>query len=334
MTETSAQPDRSRARGWADCRPDDPDIVALRHHLAANNGIRGLEIFRPDAIDDIVRVFRRDGFVVVADVLTASQVDFLRNGCDDVVDEILAIDPELNGNRGSHRYSFGATSFTRSLFHRPEWRMMIDLPTLTPIVTGLFESDAYHVRASGGDFCLPGAYRYQPLHSDMGDWISHEATPRSAFHDPRGQLLTRDLPCPYICVNFLTIDATAINGSTRQIPGTQHSREPFPTLDQEPEWMKLSTVCPAPAGAVMIRDVRAWHGGTPNLSDEVRSIPNIEFYAPWFREPTMPSMTYDQYQELSEHGRRIARDHVLDSTEQLDLGTHLNTTPKRMRTSR
>jgi hypothetical protein len=41
--------------------------------------------------------------------------------------------------------------------------------------------------------------------------------------------------------------------------------------------MKLSTVCPAPAGSVLIRDVRAWHGGTPNLSDEVRCIPNVEY---------------------------------------------------------
>ena len=51
--------------------------------------------------------------------------------------------------------------------------------------------------------------------------------------------------------------------------------------------MRLSTVCPVPAGGIMVRDVRAWHGGTPNLSDATRSIPNLEFYAPWFREPIL-----------------------------------------------
>ena len=319
--------------GWADKAQDDPEIMRLRHHLQAENGIRGLEIFQPGQLDDIVRVFRRDGFVVVADVLDGAQLEYLRAGCDEMVEQILAIDREFSGNRGSHRYSFGSTSFTRSYLHRPEWRMLVDLPTLTPVITTLFGSDDYHVRAAGGDFCLPGAYRYQPLHSDMGDWVSQEATPRSSFQDHRGHLLTRDLPCPTICVNFLTIDATPINGATRQIPGTQHCREPFPTLEEEPEWMKLSGVCPAPAGAVQIRDVRAWHGGTPNLSDDVRSIPNIEFYAPWFREPTSPGMTYAQHRELSDHGRRITRDHVIDSSEELPSGIHLNTTPPRMRTS-
>ena len=114
----------------------------------------------------------------------------------------------------------------------------------------------------------------------------------------------RDLPCPYICCNFLTVDFTAINGPTRQIPGTQHSREPIPNLKEEPDWMKLSTVCPAPAGSVLIRDIRAWHGGTPNLSQEVRAIPNAEFYAPWFREPLQESMPYDIYESLSEQARK------------------------------
>ena len=85
---------------------------------------------------------------------------------------------------------------------------------------------------------------------------------------------------------------------------------------KQPEWMKLSTVAPLNAGGVIIRDLRAWvsslshssfscalfhcevtgycvvlvrcvvlcseqHGGTPNLSDEVRAIPNAEFHAPW-----------------------------------------------------
>ena len=71
--------------------------------------------------------------------------------------------------------------------------------------------------------------------------------------------------------------------------------------------MKLSTVCPAPAGSVLIRDIRAWHGGTPNLSQEVRAIPNAEFYAPWFREPLQESMPYDIYESLSEHGQKVCR---------------------------
>lgn len=322
------------SRGWREFDHDAPEIVEQRAYLAANNGIRGIEVFRPDEIDAIVRVFRRDGFAVIADVLTADQVGVLKTGCDEVVDEVLAVDPDRIGNRGSHRYSFGAASMSGSQLHRPEWQMLLDLPTLTPIITAIFEDPGYLLRAAGGDFCLPGAVRYQPLHSDMRDRESPEATPFSSFHDPRGHLSTRDLPCPYVCANFLTVDATPINGPTRQIPSTQHSREPFPTLDEEPEWMKLSTVCPAPAGAVQLRDVRAWHGGTPNLSDEVRSIPNVEFYAPWFREPTRRSIPYADYQRLSDHAKSVARYNVCDSSEVLETGPQLNITPPRLRTPR
>lgn len=313
--------------GWADQRRDDPEVVELRRHLEQHNGIRGLEIIRPDEIERAVRLFARDGFVVVADALDPDQIEFLRHGVDEVVEEIIALDPDRSGNRGSHRYSFGGSSLTRSMLHRPEWRMLVDLATVTPLVTAIFGSADYMVRAASGDFCLPGATGYQPLHADMGDWVDGDRTPFSSFHDPRGHLSTRDLPCPYVCANFLPRDVTALNGATRQIPGSQHSRAPFPTLNEEPEWMRLSTVCPAPAGAVMLRDVRAWHGGTPNVSDEVRSIPNIEFYAPWFREPVIPGISYADHRELSEHGQRLTRHLVADSSEELATGYHRGRTP-------
>lgn len=307
--------------GWAGPSPDDPAVRALREHIEANAGIVGLEILDPADIDDAVRIFDRDGFVVIRDALTPEQTETLRTGVLEVVNEIVAADDaQLSGNRGSHRYSFGGSSVTRSMLHRPEWRMLLDLPTIEPILTAIFGSDAYMVRAASGDFCLPGAVDYQPLHPDMGDFIDVETTPFSSFIDRRGAMTTRDLPVPYVCVNFLPFDQTALNGPTRQIPGTQNSRAPIPTLDQEPEWMRLSTVCPAPAGSVQIRDVRAWHGGTPNLSDQVRAIPNIEFYAPWFREPTIPGISYADHRSMSDRAQFLTRHLVADSSEELPSG--------------
>ncbi len=305
------------------------DVTELREHLVANNGITGLEILEPDEIERAVRLFRRDGFVVVSNALTDDQIAFLRAGVIEVASEIVALDADRSGNRGSHRYSFGGSSTTRSMLHRPEWQMLVDLPTVTPIITAIFESSDYMLRSASGDFCLPGAVEYQPLHADMGDRVDGEVTPFSSFHDPRGMLTTRDLPCPYLCANFLPFDQHALNGPTRQIPGTQHSRERIPRLADEPEWMRLSTVCPAPAGAVQIRDVRAWHGGTPNLSDELRAIPNVEFYAPWFREPIVSGISFADHQQLSEHAQRVTRFSVADSSVGLDTGYVLNKLPPR-----
>ncbi len=295
----------------------------LRAHLEANSGIAGLEIVGPDNLSRALELFHRDGFVVIADVLDAKQTAFLAEGCNEVAGEILALDQGRNGNRGSHRYSFGGSSLTRSQLHRPEWQMMLQIPLVDEMVSAVFGSPDYALRAASGDFCLPGAVGYQPLHSDVGDWHGNAITPFSAFHDPRGQLTIRDLPCPYVCVNFLPQEITRLNGPTRQIPGTQHSRAPIPSLEDEPEWMRLSTVCPAPAGAIMVRDVRAWHGGTPNISGALRAIPNLEFYAPWFREPIVPGITYQGFKQLSERAQHLARFCVADSSETLLTGATL-----------
>lgn len=299
------------------------ETAAMRAHLEANSGIKGLKILQQNDLARAVELFRRDGFVVIADVLDQEQTQFLANGCNEVAAEILALDSERGGNRGSHRYSFGGSSLTRSQLHRPEWQMMLDIPVVDELVTAIFESPDYSLRAASGDFCLPGATGYQPLHADVSDWLSSTKSRFSSFHDPRGQLTIRDLPCPYICVNFLPQDVTRLNGPTRQIPGTQHSRVPIPNLDDEPEWMRLSTVCPAPAGAIMIRDVRAWHGGTPNVSDSMRAIPNLEFYAPWFREPIVPGIAYEDHKKLSDRAQFLTRFCVADSSEPLLTGATL-----------
>lgn len=298
-------------------------IDQLRTHLAANNGLQGLEILQPDDVDTAVRLFRRDGFVVISNILNNEEINQLAEACNDVIAEILRLDPGQRGNRGACRYSFGGSSLTRSQLHRPAWQMLVNQPKVLRLLDAIFGSPHYSIRAGSGDFCLPGAVRYQPLHSDVRDWVNDESTKFSAFSDPRGLVSIRDLPCPYVCVNFLPQDVTALNGPTRQIPGTQHSREPIPSLDQEPEWMRTSTVCPAPAGSVMLRDVRAWHGGTPNLTDAVRSIPNLEFYAPWFREPMVPSISYSDYKKLPERAQELTRFCVADSSEELITGPTL-----------
>ena len=83
------------------------DLDSQRAYLTAHNGIRGLEVLDPSEVDRAVRIFRRDGFVVVRDALTADQLAFLKAGVDEAVQAIVALDTDGRGNRGSLRYSFG-----------------------------------------------------------------------------------------------------------------------------------------------------------------------------------------------------------------------------------
>lgn len=290
---------------------DDPNVVALRERLWERNGIPGLEVVDPADVERATTLFHRDGFVAVRDALPAEQLDRLRAAAHEVVDQLVAADPDgsIGGGAGGlpHRYSFGGTSASRHMFHRSEWCELIDLPTTTPILTSIFGSPDYIAYGCGGDLALPGAIEYQGLHSD-NVWTE--------LHDPVGGVSMRDLPVPVVHVNFPLVDLTPENGPIRQIPGTQRSRAPIPSLIDEPEWMRLSTVCPLPAGSAIIRDARTWHGGTPNLSKEVRAMPNVEYMAPWFRsDAIVRALAYDTWKTLSPHARRITRHVVLDKGE-------------------
>ena len=282
---------------------DDPNVVRLRDRLWRDNGIKGLEVLLPTEVERAAELFHRDGFVVVRDALDRAQLERMRNATERALDEMLAVDPTCAAGGGAgglpHRYSFGSSSASRHMLHVDEWVELVDLPTTTPILTAIFGSPNYILIGAGGDVAMPGAIEYQGLHSD-NVW--------SELHDPTGRVSTRELPVPAVTINFPMCDLTPENGPTRQIPGTQNSRHPIPNLLDEPQWMKFSTLCPAPAGSAIFRDLRAWHGGTPNLSQEVRAAPNVEYFAPWFRsEAVIRSMPYEKWKLLSPHGQRISR---------------------------
>lgn len=291
--------------GWTR-HPNDPNVARLRDRLRRHGGIRGLEVCRPGEVARAAALFWRDGFVVVRDVLTPAQLRRMRRATDRALDEILRGDPDASRGGGAgglpHRYSFGGCSASRHMLHDPAWAELVDLPTTTPILQRIFGcTDTYQVNGAGGDVCLPGAIEYQPLHADL----------QCPFFDPRGKMKLTDLP-PWNCtINFCMVDMLPDNGPTRQIPRTHMHPDPPPRLAQEPEWMKLSTITGVPAGSAIFRDVRCWHGGTPNLSDHVRAIPNIEYVAPWFRidlpnyDYVRKPLPYAVWEGLSPHARKI-----------------------------
>jgi hypothetical protein len=325
---------RDKGPGAADPRAparrvyDDPEVCALREHLRRHNGIQGLEILGPDEVDRAARVFFRDGFVVVRDLLDAAALGRLRDASASALRRILEI-PGADGRkyvteslRLPHRYSFGSSSASRQMLHDAVWAALIDLPTTTPILSKIFGGDDYWVVGAGGDVCLPGAIEYQTLHGDvresyllpearlsqarrMGLELGSKDDPDTLDHPVR-QLIYERTP-PIVAINFLTSDLTWENGPIRQIPGTQARVGAPPSPAEEPEWMRLSTLVGAPAGAGVFRDVRAWHGATPNLGREIRAMPNVEYGAPWLHESVFaPSMPHEIWASLSPHAQRVS----------------------------
>jgi ectoine hydroxylase-related dioxygenase (phytanoyl-CoA dioxygenase family) len=252
------------------------------------------ELVGREETDKASQVFHRDGFVAVADALSAEQLALARQGAARVIAEQTAAIPLAEANRGHARYSFGAQH------HHSEWTQLIEIPHLLTLLEKIWGSQEFRCSGAGGDYCLPGA-GIQALHSDMGDHLN----------DPEGRVSIFDLPTPFIVINFPMVDFRRENGATRFVPCTHRSRHRPPPLDQEPAWMQESIV-EVPAGTALVRDVRCWHGGTANPSDETRTMTSVGYYAPWFHRPgpiePLPRPLYD---ELSARGQQMCR-HLLE----------------------
>ncbi len=248
-----------------------------------------IELVTSDNVTRAATVFHRDGFVAIGEALSPEELERAQVGAQRVIENQTAAAPPGQGNRGFARYSFG------DQIHHPEWAMLVDLPTVLPIIESIWKSQDYTCTGAGGDYSLPGA-KIQPLHSDMGDF----------FQDPLGQTDFRDVPAPFIVVNFLMTAFTKENGAIRFVPGTQRSHHAIPPLDEEPVWMKDSIVC-APAGTAIIRDVRCWHGGASNQSTEIRPMTSVGYYAPWFRAREEALLPKEVYKGLAERGKALCK---------------------------
>ena len=308
---------------------DHPEVQALRERLKKNNGIQGLEICAPHELDRIARIFHRDGFCVVNDLLDEEALERWREGCTRILREILSI-PGFGGRKYTtestrlpHRYSYGTSSSSGQMLHDSVWASMVDLPATTPILTKLFGAADYAVIGAGGDLCLPGAIEYQHLHSDFpeefglserrlelagqfGIELRQDSETNELTEETRHLILEK--MAPLITINFAMSELTWENGPIRQIPGTHGLKQSPPHIDDEPDWMRYSTCVGVPAGAGMFRDTRAWHGATPNVGREVRALPNVEYVAPWYPSDAIKqTMPHEIWESLSPHAQMVCR---------------------------
>jgi hypothetical protein len=71
----------------------------------------------------------------------------------------------------------------------------------------------------------------------------------------------------------------------------------------------------------MIRDNRAWHGGTPNLGQYVRAIPHPGGFrlpqAHQLRGGGRRDLPYKVWEKMSEHGKHVCRDIVAEKGEEV-----------------
>jgi ectoine hydroxylase-related dioxygenase (phytanoyl-CoA dioxygenase family) len=213
-----------------------------------------ITIFNSDDPEAAANYFHKHGFVVVKEALSAQEVDKLKTLAETQANKMKELSAkELGaGNKSDPaRYSYGDYK------NQPDWDYLAPNPAIIAILRAIWKDKKFFAVLAGGDVCFPGA-RYQDIHNDFS-WAG-------AGGD-----------CLSICVNYYTIDVKNENGPIRFIPNTFRFPPPSPWLvKHEPKWMKEFTI-EAPAGTAVIRDFRAWHGGTPNRSQIMRAMPNCEY---------------------------------------------------------
>ena len=215
---------------------------------------------------------REHGFVILMNVLSNEQVIDLLRACQEMEQDFLQLDRHCHGQRGPGRYSFGQAHRNHWMTPceaRSEWTNVIALPAVACVLHELLGPDALCV-SMGGDCVLPGTALPQALHSDLFSWP--EASDDSNFGGRP----------PFISVNFTVKPIYARDGPIRMLPGTHRH-----TWNQEVAWENLPSLqtaglAPLMPGAAIIRDVRTWHGGTPNLGWQSRYLPSCEYVPPQY----------------------------------------------------
>ena len=209
------------------------------------------------------------------------------------------------GNRGAQRWSLGVASLTRQLSHVKAWADCVHVPRIAPVLAEIMGRN-YVCTGMGGELTAPGAVDYQELHSDLGDGdVVYDGVRMKNWDAPSA---------PAVVVNFAVYDLHGLNGPTAQVTAavagfsTQTRRCPG-DADPRRDEFRLSTVLVGgrlPAGSVVVRDPRAWHAGTVNVTaDELRPLPNVEYAPAWNAGWCAPSMPPHVHASLDAEGRRL-----------------------------
>jgi ectoine hydroxylase-related dioxygenase (phytanoyl-CoA dioxygenase family) len=241
----------------------------------------------PDALRLAVQRVKADGYVVLESVLSAVFISELRSAFMQRFQEHLA---RTGSNRGVNRYQmhlpFEAPFIDSRVIANPIALSVIDAVLGPKVVCHYFASDTP----------MPGS-DFQTVHSDI-----HALFPETDLVVPAYGLV----------LNIPLVDFRADNGPVEIWPGGTHLA-PM-NLDMKALAPTMRSECVLmPAGAILIRDLRMWHRGTPNRSSEPRPNLALIYARHWLKTEyppiPIPSATFENLptraKELFRHERIV-----------------------------
>ena len=249
----------------------------------------------PATLARAVREVRENGVTVLENAVPITLVDELRVEFLKAVDELMRLDA-------------AKTEVNTSPFRKNRIRM--DLPFRAPFISPNILTNVFAmpiVEQIVGEDCrmfyfsadapMPGS-DYQAVHGDYAPFY------------PESDVV---LPISALVVNYPLVNVTEANGPLEAWPNTHLTPEKNYTgtyvqdMAKETAPVKMLT----PKGSLIIRDIRMWHRGTPNVSDEIRPNLALIYGRGWWDGAFYPQdsigVTQQALAGLSERAKHLLR---------------------------
>ena len=203
-------------------------------------------------VKQALEAIRCDGYVVIENAVPHEVLDTLREKMTE--DSQTMIDLKKWGGAGHLKGHLQQAPPPFAPFVFPE---IVANPFAIQVNTALLGGGIFNALYTGNTNC-PGS-QIQPLHRDGALlWPGNETA-----H-----------PTDRVVVNISPLDTTEENGAVQLWPGTHLHTSPKKEFGRDMERAQRKVSPPVRAcakkGSVLLRDVRLWHRGVPNRSDQPR----------------------------------------------------------------
>jgi hypothetical protein len=247
---------------------------------------KSADVLTAEALDLVVQRLKMDGYVVLENLLPVSKIETLRDRFLELLDKRIR---SGEANRGANRYQMFLPF--EPPFSDPELYMN---ETVLRILEALMGGNLICTYLAS-DTPAPGA-EYQRVHSD------------TQLLFPETSL---SLPAYGVVLNIPLVDFTEENGPLELWPGGTHLMPGPLAMQTLAESMQSVRLHPR-AGSVLLRDLRVWHRGTPNRSNESRPNLALVYTRPWYRfEQRAISIADEVYRSLPEPAQRLLRANII-----------------------
>jgi len=293
-----------------DKRGDNPVIIRLTDEERISGKTR------PETIQECLKYFHRDGFVVMENAIDDDLVDRLYNRM--VQDNVVFL------GKAHMRWNQGANIKNVSQIPplTPEWliRDFYANPHMIRVVENLLGPKP-ELRFLNSNVSVSGGTARQAVHSDV-----NHAYPEIPFG---------------LVMNTYLQDSDTENGVTEIWCGThnwasQQEQQVSPGKGWiKKEYLQKRAQIRPPVqpkvrkGSICFRDLRLWHAGMPNKSDHCRIMLAIDYFAQWYQCPMTTKLPLSMKEKIEREWEGISTagvEWVDGELNSLDIPFFLNMT--------